>query len=119
MDEAARCDRVALVQNGNLLAVDAPGNVGRRFPRPLFAVRAKERAALLTALRAFPHVASALPFGETVHFSDRRDAMAPEALIAELRAHLVAGGLHEVGIVPITPGIEDAFIELMGEPAAA
>jgi ABC-2 type transport system ATP-binding protein len=119
MDEAARCDRVALVQSGRLLAVDDPANIGKRFPRPLFAVRAKERSTLLTALRAFPHMASALPFGETVHFSDRRETLPSDALIAELRAHLAASGLHEVGIAPIAPGIEDAFIELMGEPAAA
>lgn len=119
MDEAARCDRVALVQNGHLLAVDAPEHLGKRFPRPLFAVRAKERSALLTALRAFPHIASALPFGETVHFSDRREALPAASVMAELRAHLASADMHDVGIEPIAPGIEDAFIELMGEPAAA
>lgn len=119
MDEAARCDRVALVQGGKILAIDAPANIGRRFPRPLFAVRAKERAALLTVLRTFPHTASALPFGETVHFSDRRVDVRADQVISELRAHLATGELHDVGIEPIAPGIEDAFIELMGEPAAA
>jgi ABC-type multidrug transport system ATPase subunit len=59
MDEADRCDRVALVQGGQILAIDAPAQIGSRFPRPLFAVRASDRAALLRAVKVYPHVASA------------------------------------------------------------
>ena len=117
MDEAARCDRVALMQGGKLLAIDAPDAVGRRFPRALFAVRGSPRAALLTALRAFPHTASAYPFGETVHFSDARGGVDAMRVVEELRAHLQAAQLSDVVITPIAPGIEDAFMELMGNTA--
>ncbi|MBX3133724.1 MAG: ABC transporter ATP-binding protein [Gemmatimonadaceae bacterium] len=120
MDEAARCDRVALVQQGRVLAIDQPGRIGARFPRPLFAVRARQRAQLLAALRAFPTVASAYPFGVVVHFSDRRSDIAPAALVAELEAFLKAQGLTDARVTPTRPGIEDAFIELMGAtPGAA
>ncbi|MCC7054452.1 MAG: ABC transporter ATP-binding protein [Gemmatimonadaceae bacterium] len=121
MDEAARCDRIALMQDGGVLAIDAPADVGHRFPRPLLAVRGTPRAALLRALRAHPHVASAYPFGESVHFSDTRTGLPVAALVAELHAHLAAAGIGGIGIDPVAPGIEDAFMELMGtrEPAAA
>jgi ABC-type multidrug transport system ATPase subunit len=116
MDEASRCDRVALVQQGRILAIDRPGDVGARFPRPLFAVRARARARLLDALRAFPTAASAYPFGEHVHFSDRREGLASAQLMAELSAHLAAAGVEGARIEPTPAGIEDAFIELMGQP---
>ena len=114
MDEAARCDRVALIQQGRVLAIDAPSRIGGRFPRPMFAVRARQRAGLLEALRRFPSVASAYLFGEDVHFSDRRSVIAPATVMAELREYLAAQGLDEVRIREKAPGIEDAFIELMG-----
>lgn len=117
MDEAARCDRVALMQAGRVLAVDAPRAIGRRFPRPLFAVKAARRVALLEALRRYEHTASAFPFGDAVHFSDRRVA-APAAVAGELRAFLSDGGLGDATIAEIEPGIEDAFMELMGGAGA-
>jgi ABC-type multidrug transport system ATPase subunit len=114
MDEAARCDRVALVQEGRILAIDAPARIGARFPRPLFAVKARERARLLATLRTYATAASVFPFGDVVHVSDRRTEIAGETLIAELAAHLAQAGLQEVEIRAIEPGIEDAFMELMG-----
>jgi ABC-2 type transport system ATP-binding protein len=119
MDEASRCDRIALMQGGRLLAIDAPGVVGQRFPRPLFAVRGTPRAALLQALRAYPNIASAYPFGETVHVSDSRASVAPTQLMAELGAYLSTHAVADVSIAPVAPGIEDTFMELMGEPAMA
>lgn len=117
MDEAARCDRVALIQQGRVLAIDAPARIGARFPRPLFAVRARQRARLLAALRAFPTMASAYPFGDVVHFSDLRADLAADALVAELESFLVSQGLSDARVSRTRPGIEDAFIELMGSGA--
>ena len=122
MDEAGRCDRVALVQRGRILAVDAPGALGRRFPLPLVAVRSELRHAVLHAiageLRTLPHVASVHPFGAELHVADRRP-IAAGAVAAELRDALRARGHGEVEVVPIEPGIEDAFMALLGAQAAA
>lgn len=119
MDEAARCDRIALIQGGRLLAIDAPVDVGRRFPRPLFAVRGTPRASMLQALRAYPHIASAYPFGESVHVSDVRSDAPPAQLASELAAYLGTAALIDVHVTQVDPGIEDAFMELMGEPTPA
>lgn len=114
MDEAARCDRVALVQGGRLLATDLPARIGARFPRPLFAIRAARRGEALAALRAYAHTASAYPFGEEIHFSDRRAEVAAPALARDLAAQLQAAGLGASEIRQIDAGIEDVFMELMG-----
>lgn len=116
MDEASRCDRVALMQGGRLLAVDRPSEIGRRFPRPLFAVAARERARALGVLRAMPTVVSALPFGEVVHVSDNRAGATAASIATDLAARLRTAGLHDVTVTPIAPTIEDTFIELMGAP---
>lgn len=119
MDEASRCDRVALVQGGRLLAIDRPAALGSLFPRPLLAVRSARRAAALAALRRYPELASAYPFGETIHVSDRRATLPVPQLVQELSAYLQAEGLADAGVAPITPTIEDTFIELMGGASGA
>lgn len=119
MDEAARCDRLALVQGGRILAVDRPSRLGALFPRALFAVHASARHRLLDAVRTYPHTASVYPFGDVLHFSDRRTDLPVEALRAALQQHLVAQGVADASLSVIAPSIEDAFIELMGAPEAA
>lgn len=115
MDEAARCDRVALMQQGRVLAIDAPGAIGALFPRPLVTVHGRPRTALLDALRALPTAASVHPFGDSFHFSDTRTTLS-SALVADdvaraLRSHRLQG----VQVTAITPGIEDTFMALMGD----
>ena len=119
MDEASRCDRVALMQQGRMLAVDAPSAIGGGFPDRLYAVRGRDRYALLQALRAYPHAVSAQPFGEELHYSDRRRDPAPGSVARELAAHLRASGFADAEVVPIEPGIEDTFMALMGAPPEA
>lgn len=116
MDEAARCDRVALIQEGRVLAIDAPSRIGARFPRAMFAVRARQRSRLLSTLRQYPTIASAYPFGEDVHVSDIRANVEPQFIMTELQAYLAAHGIDDARIREKAPGIEDAFIELMGRP---
>jgi ABC-2 type transport system ATP-binding protein len=119
MDEAARCGRVALMQGGKLLALDAPHRIGARFPRTLFGVSGGPRALLLQALRAYRFTASSYPFGERVHFSDRRTELDSQSLQTELIAYLKEFGVRDAEIVAIDPGIEDAFMELMASPVTA
>jgi ABC-type multidrug transport system ATPase subunit len=120
MDEAARCDRVALIQEGRLLGPpDTPGAVAASLTAPLVAVRAPERVRLLAALRRLPHARSAYAFGETVHYTDARADADPAALAAEVRQRLSDEGLYGVEVAPVAPTIEDVFMALMGTPDEA
>ena len=116
MDEAGRCDRVALMQRGRVLAIDEPEAIGERFPDPLFAVRGARRYEMLRALRGYPHAASAFPFGAELHYGDARSGTAPATIAKEVRAYLRAHGFGDAEVAPIRPGIEDTFMALMGAP---
>jgi ABC-2 type transport system ATP-binding protein len=122
MDEANRCDRVALIQRGRILGVNTPAAITASFDRPLFDVRAPDRYALLRALREYPQTHSAFPFGDKVHFTDVRADLPRDNIETELRAFLASRVAHaEVGIAE--PTIEDVFMARMavadGEDRAA
>ena len=121
MDEAARCDRVALIQQGRILDVTDPRAIGARFDRPLLAVHSSERVRLLRVLREHPHAHSVFPFGEAVHYTDRRVDRDVGEIAAELQRHLIESGLGDASVSTIEAGVEDVFMALMqrGPQAAA
>ncbi|HET9636812.1 MAG TPA: ABC transporter ATP-binding protein [Gemmatimonadaceae bacterium] len=114
MDEALRCDRVALIHGGKILEIDPPREVGSRYPLPLFAVRGANRFQLLKALREFPHAHAVYLFGEDLHYTDARTGVATATVINELREFLAGRGHQDIEVSPIKAGIEDSFMELMG-----
>ena len=115
MDEAIRCDRVALMQSGRVIALDTPAAIAGSFDRPLFAVRARARLEALTALRSFPHMHSVLPFGAVHHFTDERRDHPADAIAAELHRYLVNAGVTDAEVTPVPPTVEDVFIDRMGK----
>jgi ABC-type multidrug transport system ATPase subunit len=114
MDEATRCDRIALMQNGRILAVDTPEAITRSFDRPLFAVRADERYRTLLALREYPHTHTVYPFGEVLHYTDRRTDMRAEPIHDQLTRFLASRGLAGVSAEAIPATIEDSFMAHLG-----
>lgn len=116
MDEADRCDRVALIQRGRLLAVDTPQAIARSFDRPLLAVRADNRYRALLALREYPHTHTIYPFGDTLHYTDGRPGAAVAQIGSEVKAFLELRGFHEVSAERITATVEDSFMAYMGAP---
>jgi ABC-type multidrug transport system ATPase subunit len=117
MDEAERCDRVALMTNGSFLAVAPPAELAAGYEHPLLAVSlpGQHRLPVLRALRSFPHARSAYVFGDTIHYTDRRDRVDP----AEIESYLHQQGLAETRAEPIEADIEDVFMALASEPEAA
>ena len=113
MDEANRCDRVALIQRGRILAVDTPAAVTASFDRPLFAVTAPDRYALLRALREYPNAHSVFPFGESLHFTDKRLDQAPAEITADVTRYL-RGRIDRAEVRVAEATIEDVFMARMG-----
>ena len=116
MDEANRCDRVALAQHGRLLAVDTPEAIARSFTRPLLAVHAVDRYHTLLALRGYANTHTVYPFGESLHYTDTRPDAPAGQIARELGAFLEARGIHDARIEPTPATVEDTFMERMGGP---
>ena len=109
MDEASQCDRVALMQKGQLLGVDTPAAMEAGYERPLLAVKAADRYRLLEVLRAAPHALAVYSFGEYLHYTDARDTVDPD----ELRRYLDDQGVENADVRRIQAGIEDVFMARM------
>jgi ABC-type multidrug transport system ATPase subunit len=116
MDEALRCDRVALMQGGRILEIDIPTEIGSRYPLPLIAVTGADRYRLLLALRKAPHAHSVYPFGAELHYTDDRPGFNTNVIVGDLREYMKNEGFADGDVKPISAGIEDSFMELMPPP---
>jgi len=111
MDEASRCDRVALIQNGKIMSIDTPEAIRNNYGRELLAVKTDDTYRLLGDLRQFKTTRTAFPFGEHIHLSLSDKSVKP----AEIASYLEAAGHSNVHISKIEPSIEDCFMEMMSE----
>lgn len=108
MDEAALCDRIALIQDGRILEIDTPKAIVKHYPKPIFDVGAHNTYLLIEKLNAYAHKHSVFPFGEYIHYTDQRDGFDP----LDLRAYLKREGLQNIHIERTNATIEDTFMEL-------
>lgn len=108
MDEALRCDRIALIQQGRLLGIDTPAAIRNSYGKRLWAVSHTDRYRLLLALRNLPQITNSEPFGDSVHVTLREGAT-PD----DVRRLLEESGISGAKITEAIPGIEDVFLNLM------
>ncbi|MCC7466987.1 MAG: ABC transporter ATP-binding protein [Saprospiraceae bacterium] len=112
MDEAELCDRIALIQHGNIMAIDTPSGITNSFQHPLFAVRSDNMYTLIKELREMEGVKDCYAFGEYAHVK-LEPSIAPTDTTAKIFQFLENNGHTQIDIKPTAPTIEDCFIELM------
>ena len=110
MDEAERCEYVALMNRGKILDVNTPKKLMEGLGRNLYNASAKEMYPLLEALRSMPDVEDCYTFGATLHVV-ATEAFRPEVAVNRLRQE----GLTDVCVYPAKGNIEDLFIKLTKE----
>ena len=108
MDEAALCDRIALIQGGKILEIDTPEAIVKHYPKPIYNVRANNMYQLINSLNEYVHNHSVYPFGEFVHYTDTRTDFNTK----ELKVYLESKNLSNIEIEKTTATIEDTFMEL-------
>ena len=106
MDEASRCDRIALCNEGHILGVNTPQNFVHDFNEVLYGIRAKDMFGLLQRARSIEGVAACYPFGEYHHLI-ANDNFNPSIFTSQL------SDLEGLEICTQEPSIEDVFIKLM------
>lgn len=107
MDEAQRCEKIALIDKGRILDVDTPSGLIAGIGENLYNASAREMYPLLTALRNMPEVKICYTFGATLHLV-AGPGFDPQKTISIL----TDTGLTDVRIYPAKGDIEDLFIKL-------
>jgi ABC-type multidrug transport system ATPase subunit len=108
MDEAELCDRVALIQKGDILGIDTPEGIISQFDKKLYKVKTPEIYPALTALSNMKGMKHSFSFGQEIHIYSKKD-------IDEkwLEDQLKEQGIKQVEVFKGKPGIEDCFMDLM------
>ncbi len=112
MDEAERCSHVAYIYYGKLIADGTPNSL-RELPdvQPPGTLRVEittpEVTRALRVARHLPGIRSATIFGQSIHalIDDRFN-------LDDLRQQLLKNGIAVTEIRPLTPSLEDVFVEL-------
>jgi len=112
LDEAERCGRVALLHEGQLLALDHPDGLRATLSGSLFEVIVTDHRRAPEILRRIPGVTDVQMFGERAHVRvDRSDVDVADYLTARA----VEAGLGVTSIRPIATSLEDVFIARLHE----
>ncbi len=112
LDEAERCARVALLDAGRLLALDAPAALQAGMSGVILEVVAAPPRQALRVLRSTLGEARVQLFGDRLHVR-----VESESAGAEIAAALRAATIEPTGIRTIRPTLEDVFIELLASGA--
>ncbi len=110
MDEAELCDRVALMQLGEILDIDTPLNITKKFDKNLFALRSNNMFKLMKDIRNYENTESVFLFGQFLHYTNISDDFNIEE---KLNNYLIGLNHENIEVKKIEPNIEDCFMRLM------
>ena len=108
MDEAALCDRIALIQKGSILKIDTPARIIKNYHRIIYDVKAKNMHQLILDLKNYPSQYSVFAFGEYIHYIDKNE----DFNASDLDNYLQKKQHSEIEIRVSNPTIEDVFMDL-------
>ena len=108
MDEAALCDRIALIQKGKILKIESPSNIIKDYEKTIYDIRAKNMHQLILDLKNYPSQYSVFAFGEYIHYIDKKD----DFISKDLQEYLEKNKHSEIEILVSKPTIEDVFMDL-------
>ena len=108
MEEALLCDRISLMDHGKILATNSPSGLISDFKKPLFAIRSGNSFEIIKKLKAYEHANSVYPFGDWVHYTDKRNTIDP----LEIKTYLENNAVSEIEIKRIKASVEDCYMSL-------
>ena len=110
MDEAEYCDRIALINQGRLIAIGSPEEIKRTpLAGQLLVVECDALGRTLAALQRAPGVRDCSVFGDSLHVLVGDAAQA----LTDLPRYLEAEHLQPRRIARISPSLEDIFVQLV------
>ena len=115
MEEAEYCNRLALMNRGKLVALDAPGALRRSLEHPVLEIVADRGPAAAEILADSEEVLTAGLVGRTVHAAVR----GAEEGERRVRRLLEEEGIEIREIREVTPSLEDVFVSLVAAAGGA
>lgn len=109
MDEAERCNRVALIDRGRVILCNTPDGLKRRMRGELLEVIAEPLREANDIIAGLPGVLGVQVFGERLHLWVEDAAAGEEAV----RAALTGQQISVISIRRAEPGLEDVFISVI------
>ncbi len=110
MDEATLCDRIALMQDGQIMRLDTPKNIIRDFNGHLVTLQTPDIFQLLKVMGQYAAHCTFYPYGENLHVIFYEPL---EKAIPEFEVFLQQNDITHGEIEQIEPNIEDCFIEIV------
>jgi len=111
LDEAERCQRVALMDRSRILDVSTPDAVRAQAKGAMVEILAHPKRRALEILKAHHDVSDVEAFGERVHAAlPEVEPAAAAAWVDRVAAELRGQGLEVVSARPIPHSLEDVFI---------
>lgn len=108
LDEAERCNRVALMYQGRLIRQAPPDKLASTLDATCYEVRSADLRRARGLLRARADILSADVFGDALHVFVK-----PEGSIDDVTSDLARAGHGPVRVSQIRPSLEDLFIALV------
>lgn len=110
MDEADLCDRIALIQHGELMSVQTPAELKSSYHGKLFEIKSGDLYRLKEEINQKFGKTLAFLFGQTIH-ANCHNENEEETLMLLMREW----GISEDQIRRVNPDTEDCFIQQMKE----
>jgi ABC-2 type transport system ATP-binding protein len=111
LDEAERCNRLALLHQGRLIGLGTPDEIKAMMPGALLEVNTSAPRRTAALLREKLPAASVGLFGDRVHVAARD----PAAAELEIRRLVASAGFEPLAIRAIEPSLEDVFVSVLAE----
>jgi ABC-2 type transport system ATP-binding protein len=113
MDEAERCNRVALMDRGRIIECDAPDGLKMRMEGGLLEIVCSPQRLAKEVLSALPGVRSVEVFGERLHVRVQ-DAEREQAAV---EARLKQSDVRVERVRRVAAGLEDVFVAMLENSA--
>lgn len=110
MDEATRCDRIAMIQEGKIIGINTPATFIENFNGKLYTFKSEDIFSLLNAMESCPLDCNYYPYGEHCHIAFYDDIA---TALPQFEKFLSDNKLQHDEIRAIDPSVEDCFIEIV------
>jgi ABC-type multidrug transport system ATPase subunit len=109
MDEATRCDRIALMKERKIITINTPVKIIENYKGKLYSLKTENIFQLLDCMQNYPNICNYYPYGEFMHVSFYEEDFSLDNFTGFLETNRQKFS----ELTQIQPTIEDCFIELV------